>query len=52
MTIQAYIENVKAKTGKTSADWLKADFDHGRSHAMAIYATLAVDRQKKDRRIP
>lgn len=69
MTFQAYIENIKAKTGKTPADfkrlaeakgfvkagklapgvkagaivdWLKEDFDLGRGHAMAIFATLKV----------
>lgn len=67
MSFQAYIDNIKAKTGKTPkdfrqlaeqkgfvekgtikkgvkagqiVDWLKADFDLGRGHAMAIYATL------------
>lgn len=67
MTFQAYIDNIKAKTGKTPADfkrlaeakgfisngelvktvkateitnWLKADFELGHGHAMAIYATF------------
>ena len=67
MSFQAYIDNIKAKTGKTPADfkklakqkgflekgsgepivkageivkWLKADFDLGHGHAMAIYATF------------
>ena len=65
-TFQAYIDNIKAKTGKTPKDfralakkkgfirpngeisvkameifnWLKADFDLGRGHAMAIYHTF------------
>lgn len=65
MSFQAYLDNIKAKTGKgpeefkalatekgflingklnptTKAgeivDWLKADFDLGHGHAMAIYA--------------
>jgi hypothetical protein len=62
MSFQAYIDNIKAKTGKTPEDfkklaqekgllklgvkageivkWLKDDFDLGRGHAMAIYATF------------
>jgi len=58
MSFQAYLDNIKAKTGKTPDDfrviaeengllqegtktsqivaWLKADFDLGRGHAMAI----------------
>ncbi len=67
MTFQAYIDNIKAKTGKTPADfknlaeakgflangvivktvkateitdWLKAEFELGHGHAMAIYATF------------
>lgn len=67
MTFQAYIDNIKAKTGKGPADfkqlatkkgwmadgrlradvkatemvnWLKADFDLGHGHAMAIVALL------------
>ena len=67
MTFQAYIDNTKAKTGKTPADfkklaeakgfiangqlvktvkateitnWLKAEFELGHGHAMAIYATF------------
>jgi hypothetical protein len=67
MSFQAYIDNIKAKTGKTPADfkllaeqkhfivegklnpkikateitnWLKADFELGHGHAMAIYATF------------
>ena len=67
MSFQAYIDNIKAKTGKTPADfkelatqkgflengqlkastkagqiiaWLKADFDLGHGHAMAIFATF------------
>lgn len=65
MSFQAYLDNIKAKTGKTADDfkklaekkgflqkgqlnpavkateitkWLKADFDLGHGHAMAIYA--------------
>jgi Domain of unknown function (DUF4287) len=65
MSFQAYINNIKEKTGKTPEDikqlaeakgflqngqlkagvkagdivtWLKADFDLGHGHAMAIYA--------------
>lgn len=65
MSFQAYIDNIKTKTGKTPADfqqlaeakgflangelkketkagdivaWLKADFDLGHGHAMAIFA--------------
>ena len=67
MSFQAYINNIKAKTGKTPAEfkklaeekefiidgklnqktkateitnWLKAEFDLGHGHAMAIYATF------------
>ena len=67
MSFQAYIDNVRAKTGKSPddframatekgflvdgkvpasvkatqiTDWLKADFDLGHGHAMAIYAML------------
>jgi hypothetical protein len=67
MSFQAYLENIKAKTGKSPADfrmlaaqkgftdgatlktgvkagdivkWLKADFNLGHGHAMAIYALL------------
>lgn len=67
MSFQAYIDNIKTKTGKTPADfkklaekkgfikrgeldpttkageivaWLKADFELGHGHAMAIYATF------------
>jgi hypothetical protein len=67
MSFQAYIDNIKAKTGKTPADfkklaeekkfiidgqlnpktkateitnWLKAEFELGHGHAMAIYATF------------
>jgi hypothetical protein len=67
MSFQAYIDNIKAKTGKTPDDfkklaeqkgflkndqlkegikageiiaWLKEDFDLGRGHSMAIYATF------------
>jgi Domain of unknown function (DUF4287) len=67
MSFQAYITNIKEKTGKTPEDfkqlaeakgfwdngqlktgvkagdvvaWLKADFDLGHGHAMAIYALL------------
>ena len=70
MSFQAYIDNIKAKTGKSPDDfrriaeqkgfvaagaiapgvkatqivnWLKADFDLGRGHAMAIYALLKGD---------
>lgn len=35
MTFQAYIDNIKAKTGKTPAE-----FELGHGHAMAIYATF------------
>jgi len=69
MTFQAYIDNIKAKTGKTPedfrklakakgllkpgvkvgaiVDWLKADFDLGRGHAMAIVLTLKPHMEKK-----
>ena len=67
MSFQAYLENIKAKTGKSADDfrklatqkgfiergtlkkgikagdvvkWLKADFELGHGHAMAIYALL------------
>jgi hypothetical protein len=67
MTFKAYIDNIRAKTGKSPddfrklaeqkgftdggalkknvkagqiVDWLKADFDLGRGHAMAIYTLL------------
>jgi hypothetical protein len=67
MSFQAYIDNIKAKTGKGPDDfrnlaaqkgfvengqiksgikageivkWLKADFELGHGHAMAIYALL------------
>jgi hypothetical protein len=67
MTFQAYLDNIKAKTGKSAADfkklaaakgftkggtlapgvkageivaWLKADFELGHGHAMAIVALL------------
>jgi len=67
MSFQAYLTNIKAKTGKSPADfrklaeqngftqngqlkdtikagdvikWLKANFDLGHGHAMAIYALL------------
>ena len=67
MSFQAYIDNIKAKTGKTPddfkalaelkafiidgklnpktkaseiTDWLKAEFELGHGHAMAIYATF------------
>jgi hypothetical protein len=67
MSFQAYLNNIKAKTGKEPNDfkklsdqknfsvngqlkpeikaaeivtWLKADFDLGHGHAMAIYALL------------
>lgn len=62
MSFQAYIDNIKNKTGmspedflsaadkagllarETSAtqitDWLKADYDLGHGHAMAIYKTF------------
>ena len=67
MSFQAYLDNIKAKTGKTPEDfkqlaeqkgflekgqiktsvkateitnWLKADFDLGHGHAMAIYAAF------------
>lgn len=65
MSFQAYIDNIKAKTGKSPEDfkklatekgfiidgklnpktkateitnWLKADFELGHGHAMAIFA--------------
>jgi hypothetical protein len=60
---QAYLDNIKAKTGLTPADfrqaaqakgfvfpgtkagevvqWLQADYDLGRGHAMAIYGVLS-----------
>ena len=63
MSFQAYINNIKAKTGKSPEDfkklaeekgllkpgvkageivqWLKADFELGHGHAMAIYAWLS-----------
>jgi hypothetical protein len=67
MSFQAYLDNIKAKTGKSPNDfrklaeakrftehgklregvkagdivkWLKADFELGHGHAMAIYAVL------------
>lgn len=67
MSYQAYLTNIRAKTGKSPADfralaekkgfttqgviapgvkagdivkWLKADFQLGHGHAMAIYALL------------
>jgi len=67
MSFQAYIDNIKAKTGKSPddfkklaeekgflkkgelvktvkateiTDWLKADFELGHGHAMAIYMTF------------
>jgi hypothetical protein len=67
MSFQAYLTNIKAKTGQSPADfrkmaeqngftqngqlkpavkagdiikWLKADFNLGHGHAMAIYALL------------
>lgn len=67
MSFQAYIDNIKAKTGKGPedfkklanakgfmqsgelvktvkatqiTDWLKADFELGHGHAMAIYASF------------
>lgn len=67
MSFQAYMDNIRAKTGKSPAElkkqadekgfsengllkpgikaaeivaWLKADFDLGHGHAMAIYALL------------
>lgn len=71
MSFQAYIDNIKAKTGKGPDDfkklaeekgftqngkiaagikateitnWLKADFELGHGHAMAIYALLKGDK--------
>jgi hypothetical protein len=76
MSFQAYIDNIKAKTGKTPkdfrqlaeqkgfveggtikkgvkagqiVDWLKADFDLGRGHAMAIFATLKGEKDSEAR---
>ena len=67
MSFQAYIDNIKTKTGKSPEDfkklaeekgfivegeipksikateitnWLKAEFELGHGHAMAIYASL------------
>lgn len=67
MSFQAYIDNIKAKTGKSPDDfkklatekgflkdgklvtsvkateitnWLKAEFELGHGHAMAIFATF------------
>ncbi|MBI3235665.1 MAG: DUF4287 domain-containing protein [Bacteroidetes bacterium] len=67
MSFQAYLDNIKTKTGKEPGDfkelaeqkgffkdgaiavgvkatqitdWLKADFELGHGHAMAIYALL------------
>lgn len=67
MSFQAYLDNIKAKTGKSLDDfkelaeqkdflangklkngvkagdivsWLKADFDLGHGHAMAIFAAF------------
>lgn len=59
MSFQAYLDNIRAQTGKTPEDfrqlaqekkllgpgakagpivvWLKADFDLGHGHSMAIY---------------
>jgi len=72
MSFQAYLDNIKAKTGKTVDDfkklaekkgflqkgklhpavkateitnWLKADFELGHGHAMAMYAAF---KGKKD----
>jgi hypothetical protein len=69
MSFQAYIDNIKAKTGKTPEDfkklaekkgllkpgvkameivnWLKADFNLGHGHAMAIYATFTGHKASK-----
>ncbi|WP_315823867.1 DUF4287 domain-containing protein [Paraflavitalea speifideaquila] len=65
MSFQAYLDNIKTKTGKSATDfvklaekkkfiqkgeldpkvkagqiveWLKADFELGHGHAMAVYA--------------
>jgi hypothetical protein len=73
MSFQAYIDNIKAKTGKSPEDfarlaeekgfiengelkktvkageivaWLKADFDLGHGHAMAIVATFKDIKKK------
>jgi hypothetical protein len=67
MSFQAYLDNIKAKTGKSPEDfkklaekkgfiingnlnpdtkateitnWLKAEFELGHGHAMAIFATF------------
>jgi Domain of unknown function (DUF4287) len=52
MSFQAYIDNIKAKTGKTPeelktlaekagiVDWLKKEFDLGHGHSMAIWAVF------------
>ena len=62
MTFQAYLDNIRKKTGKTPDDffalaksknlvgpgltasrfiaWLKADFDLGHGHAMALWAVF------------
>ena len=73
MSFQAYLKNIKEKTGNTPADfkriaeekgflekgkiksgikagdivtWLKADFDLGHGHAMAIYALFKGIKQE------
>ena len=74
MSFQAYIDNIKAKTGKSPEDfkklaekkgflvkgklkegvkageivnWLKADFELGHGHAMAIFAVFKGIKQSK-----
>jgi hypothetical protein len=75
VSFQAYLDNIKAKTGidaagfralaeqkglteggglksETKADaivaWLKADYDLGHGHAMAVYALLKGRRKEGD----
>lgn len=75
MSFKAYLDNIQAKTGKISADfitlaeekgftqagqlkattkagdivsWLKADFELGHGHAMAIYALLKGKKEEGD----
>jgi hypothetical protein len=76
MSFQAYIDNIKIKTGKSPDDfkklgeekgfmqagklvpgvkagqviaWLKADFDLGHGHAMAIVALFKGDKKEGDK---
>ena len=76
MSFQAYLDNIKAKTGKSPDDfkklgekkgllkngkivdgvkagdivqWLKADFELGHGHAMAIYALFSSKKKNGDK---